>query len=373
MVLMYLVKKEFRQVFRDRAMVWIIFVVPIIQLLVFAYAVTLDLKNVRLAVLDHDRTAASRRLIEAYFATDLFIPAGSVGRPDDLKKLLIEGRADMTLWIPRGYGGDLAGGRQVSVGIAVNGTNSSLAGRGGGYAWAVIMQENERLIEEILLKNPADSRIHSIRPVTRFYYNPELRSRFYMIPAVVVIIVTIISGLLTGMAVVREKEIGTLEQLMVSPITPFQFIAGKTIPFVILSYVELSIATTIAVLLFKLPLEGSFLLLAGCMLIYLLVTLGGGLLASTVSQTQQQAMFTIWFFLVFGFIMSGFFFPIRNMPAWAQYLTYINPLRYMMDIVRGIFLKGSTLTDLLPHLLPLFALGVLMFSAAILRFRKRLG
>ncbi|MDP8207884.1 MAG: ABC transporter permease [Candidatus Electryonea clarkiae] len=369
----YLVKKEFRQIFRDHIMLRIILFVPIVQLFIFGYAVNMDLEEVRLSVLDHDKTALSRNLIESYFASGLFIPAPFASNPGDLDKLIFQGDADMTLWIPRNYSADITAGRPVQLSIAINGSNASLAGRAGGYAGAVIRQETEKILEDIKLKNPIlAGRFRRVEPVTRFYYNPELKSRVYMVPAIVVLIVTIISGLLTGMAVVREKEIGTLEQLMVSPITPAQLIAGKTIPFAIISFVDIAVAAVIAVLWFKIPLEGSILLLAGCMLIYLLVTLGGGLLASTVSKTQQQALFTVWFFLVFGILMSGFFFPIQNMPQWAQLLTYLNPLRYVMEIVRGIFLKGSTAQDLLPQIIPLLILGVFTFTAAVLRFNKRL-
>ncbi len=373
--IIYLVKKEFRQVFRDKAMVRIIFVVPLMQLLVLAYAITLDLKDVRVAVLDLDRSPQSRRLVDSYFSTDLFIPAeAAVTSPRTLQDALVKGETDLTLWIPHGYAEALASGRTAQVGIQVDGSNSALAGQAAGYAGALVQMEAMRQLEQTLLKNRAAGAGRGrIELVDRYYYNPELESRYYMIPAIVVLLVTIVSTMLTGMAVVREKEIGTLEQLMVTPITPAQLIAGKTIPFAVLSFGELTIATAFAVLWFKLPLVGSIPLLALAMLVYLLVTLGIGLLTSTFSATQQQAMFSVWFFLVFGILMSGFFFPIDNMPRGIQYLTYVNPLRYIVEIVRGIFLKGSTLHDILPNLLPLLGLGLATFTAAIVRFRKRVG
>jgi len=210
-----------------------------------------------------------------------------------------------------------------------------------------------------------------IEPVMRYFYNPTLESRYYMIPGILVLLITLISAFLTGMAVVKEKELGTLEQLMVSPLSPAQLIIGKTVPFVILAYFELTVAATFAIWWFNLPLVGSISLLAVCALVYLLVTLGIGLLVSTISNTQQQAMFTIWFFLVFGILMSGFFFPVENMPLTIQKITYINPLRYFIEIIRGIFLRGATLDDVLPNLLPLLGIGLVIFSTAILRFRKR--
>ena len=370
----YIIQKEFRQIFRERAMVAIIFALPLVQLFIFAYALTTDLKHIRLALLDDDRTPASRSLTASFFTSGYFTDWARAEFPDELESLLVRGGADMTLWIPRGYSQKLDNLDGATVALAVDGTNSSLAGRATGYAQAIIRREAQLTLDEKLLARPQlAQKLRLIEPVTRFYYNPQLESRYFMVPAIVVLILTIVSGMLTGMAVVKEKEAGTLEQLMVTPITPFQLIAGKTIPFVVLSFFELALATTVAVFWFKLPLVGSIPLLATAALVYLLVTLGVGLLASTVSQTQQQAMFTVWFFLVFGIIMSGFFFPISNMPDWAQKLTYLNPLRYILSMVRGIFLKGSTLKDVLPDLLPLLGLGVVIFSTAVLRFRKRLG
>ncbi len=374
--ILYLVRKEFHQIFRDRAMVRIIFIVPLIQLLVLSYAATQDLRNVRLAVLDHDNTPQSRALVNSFFntSTDLFIPAEEVTSPDQLEPLLARGKADITLWIERGYAEKLATGSSASVSIAVNGQNSSLAGRAGGYANAIVRREAQKVMEERMLARPElRQRSRRVEAVTRFFYNPQLESRYYMVPGIIVLVVTIISGMLTGMAIVREKEIGTLEQLMVTPITPLQLVAGKTIPFAILSFIEMGFVTVVAVLWFRLPLTGPIWLLAASALIYLLVTLGGGLLASTVSSTQQQAMFSVWFALVFGILMSGFFFPIENMPKTVQPLTYLNPMRYFISIVRGIFLKGSTFVDVLPDLATLFALGAVVFTTAVLRFRKRLA
>ncbi len=371
--LRYLVQKEFRQLFRDAGMLRIIFVMPLIQLFLFGYAVTTDLKHVRLAVLDEDRTVESRNLARAFFTSDLFLHAGDPQSPQELQNELLFGDADMTLWIREGYGRQVANLDNAAVGIAVDGQNSSTAGRALGYAESIIRQEAQKVLEDWRLSHPNAPRMTRIEPVTRFYFNPELESRYYMIPGIVVLILTVVSAMLTGMAVVKEKEIGTLEQLMVTPLTPFQLIVGKTVPFVVLAFFELTLATTIAVLWFKLPLVGSIALLAASAMIFLLVTLGVGLLVSTVSHTQQQAMFTVWFFLVFGILTSGFFYPIDNMPRWIQSLTWVNPLRYFVAIIRGIFLKGSGMADLYPHLVPLAALGVFTFSAAVFRFRKTIS
>ena len=355
-------------------MIAIIFGLPVVQLFIFAYALTTDLKQVKLAVLDQDNSVASRELVRGFISSGWFREAARAGSPEELARLLEQGRADVTLWIPPDFSRRLAQLDGAAVAIGVDGSNSSIAGRAGGYAEAVVRRQALAELGRVLEAHPQwAERLHIIRAEDRFYYNPELESRFYMLPGIIVLILTVVSGMLSGMAVVREKEIGTLEQLLVTPLKPLQLIIGKALPFVALALLELALATGVAVFWFKLPLVGSVGLLTLCALVYFSVTLGIGLLASTVSQTQQQAMFTVWFFLVFGILMSGFFFPIENMPGWVQKLTLVNPMRYIMKIVRGIFLKGSTFGDVLPDLAPLAGLGLVIFTAAVVRFRKRVG
>jgi ABC-2 type transport system permease protein len=370
----YLMQKEFRQIFRDKAMLRVIFIAPMMQLLILSYATTTDLRNIKLAVLDEDHTEESRELGRLFYQNTMFVPAPTVENPAQLQQLLMDGQADITVWIPTGYARDVAAGGSSVVSMAVNGQNSSIAGRAQGYAESIVRGAANDILDARLLKHPEQAkRIHRIESVTRFFYNPQLESRFYMVPAIVVILLTLIAGMLTGMAIVKEKEIGTLEQLLVTPLTPGQLIAGKVMPFVILSFIELSLVSTIAVLWFRLPLVGSLWLLALCAFTFIMVASGGGLLASTVSQTQSQAMLTIWFFLMFGIMTSGFFYPVENMPPWIYYLTYTNPMRYIMAINRSIFLKGAGFVDVLPNLAPMAAMGVMTFGIAVLRFRKRLG
>jgi ABC-2 type transport system permease protein len=371
---LYLVQKEFLQVFRDRAMRAMILGVPLIQLFIFGYAANTDVRNARLSLLDEDHSVESRRIAEAYYATDIFTPGPQASDPAELEKLLVDGRADVTVWIPKGFARDLAQGRQPSVAVAADGQNSNLAGRVSAYANAVLLREGYRMLADrgFARSGPAGN-VPIVVPVTRFFYNPEIESRHYMVPGIIVLVITVITTMLTGMSVVREREIGTLEQLLVSAITSGQFIAGKTIPFVLIGFFDLAFATAVGVLWFRIPLVGSVALLAACAMVYLLVTLGIGLFASTLSSTQQQAMLAVWFFLVFGILTSGLFYPVENMPQWVQYLTYVNPLRYMMSIVRNIFLRGATLADIAPQLVPLLALGGLIFGAAVSRTSKHLG
>lgn len=365
----HIVRKEFRQLRRDRQMLRMLLFMPIVQMLVLGYAATTDLRNIRLAVLDQDGTAQSRQLAEAFHQNELFVQGPAAASPQELQEHLFRGRADMTLWIPKGFEQDLTAGRTAQLGVAVDGANSNAAGRTLGYAQAVVRQEEARLLKARQLAQP-NMRIPRIEAVTRFFYNPELESRNYMIPAIMVILITMVSGMMSGMAVVREREVGTLEQLLVTPVTPGQLIAGKLIPYAVLANVELAVALPIALFWFGLTLAGSAALLFGCALVYLIVTLGGGLLASTVSHTQQQAMFTIWFFTVFGILTSGFFYPVENMPPVVHYLTYINPLRFFMVITRGVFLKDVTLADTVPSLIPLFIIGLVTLTVAVRRFRR---
>lgn len=369
---LYLVQKEFRQTLRDPAMLRVIFIVPVVQLVLLSYAMTTDLKNARIAVLDEDRTAESRRLTESFFQNDAFVLSERAENSRELATLLQTGKADLTVHVPRGYAGDIAAGKTATVGIVIDGENSSAAARAAGYAEAVVRQEAMRILDQRLLAHP-EMQPHLIEAESRFFYNPELISQRYMVPAILVVLITVIAGMLTGMAVVREKEIGTLEQLMVTPLSPSQIIAGKLAPFAIIALVELSFATAVAVFWFQVPVEGSLLLFAACAFLYLLVTLGGGLLASTVSETQQQAMLVVWFFLMFAIMTSGVFYPIENMPPWIYYLTYLNPMRFFMAITRGIFLKGAELLDIVPDLIPLVVMAVVVFAVAVLRFQKRIA
>ena len=364
-----LAQKEFRQIFRDPMMVRLIFIMPLIQLFVLGYAVSLDLKGVRLGMLDEDRSAASRRLARAVIETETFKPGPPVNSAAELRDQLIEGRADLCLHFAPGFGRDLERG-DARAALVIDGRNSAQAGQALAQAQAILAREAACLAAE---ERGAPLRASGARLETLFLYNPELVSRFNMVPAIVVVLITVISAMLTSMTVVREKELGTLEQLLVSPLTPRQLVLGKTIPLAVLAYGELALAATVAVLWYRLPLAGSVPLLAGAVFLYLLVTLGGGLLASTVSHTQQQAVFTVWFCLVFGILLSGFFFPVSNMPAALRWLTWLNPMRFVIEIVRGIFLKGSGTADLWPQLAMLALHGATVFSLALWRFRKRIA
>lgn len=366
--LLCLVRKEFLQLGRDKALLRVVVVLPIFQLLVLSYALNNDLRNVRVAALDEDRTPLSRLILEAIEQADVFVAGPIAADADELAALLQSGACDLAVHVPAGFARDVMRGGGPAVGILVDGTNSSIAGRGAGYAEAIVAREAARYAAAA---GTVPASLPRVQASVRFLYNPELESRMFMVPGVIVMLVTIVTALVAGMAVVREKEIGTLEQVQVTPLSSLQFVVGKTLPFALIGLVDLALATTFARLWFHVPLAGPpWVLLLG-VLAYLVVALGLGLLASAVSHTQQQAMFTVWFFLTFAIMLSGFFFPVQNMPDWARVLTYINPMRFFMAIVRGVLLRGATLPDLADELLILAGMGVAAFGGAVAAYGRR--
>ncbi len=371
-MLKHLLIKEFKQVFRQQQMVAIIFVVPVVQLLILGYAINLDVKHVRLGIFDEDRTALSRRIVDTFDASGYFdlVPTEN----EKSTSLLDAGRADIVLKIPRDFERDIRRGKAVELAVITDAQNSNTAGIAAGYTQELLRNFWEGEVNRKLRAQPAlRNRLHKLTLRSQAYYNPELVSVYYMVPGIVVILLTVMTTLLTALGIVREKEIGTLEQLMVTPISKFHFIAGKTIPFIIIAFVELAIALLVGTLWFGIPFRGSLWLLAGTASLFLLTTLGVGLFISTISSTQQQALFFAWFFMVFGMLMSGFFTPIENMPQAFQFLTYINPLRYFMVIIRAVFLKDSSAGDLADEIFALALFGIVIFSLALLRFRKRIA
>jgi len=360
-----MVRKEFLQIFRDPRLRRVIFVAPIIQLVIFGYAVSTDVLNTSIFVVDHDKTRASRELLEAFTASGYFRVAGRSDRPADLIRALDHGEAIAGLEIPVGFGTSVRDGSGAEIQLLLDGTNSNTATVAGGYAERIVESYGARLG---LAQIPA-----AIDLRERVWFNPDLASRNYNVPAVVGALILLVCLLLTALAVVREREIGTLEQLMVSPLTRGELIAGKTIPFAIIGLVDMAVVTTVALVWFGVPFEGNALLLLGASVLFLLSGLGVGLFISTISNTQQEAFMAT--FLVFQptMLLSGFMFPVSSMPVLFQWLTLLNPLRHYLEIVRGIFLKGTGLEALWPQYLTLLVMGtgILWFSAT--RFRKRVG
>ena len=372
--------KELRQSLREPRMRATLFMPPLVQLLVFGYAVSLDVDHAKIAWMDQDRSAESRELREAFTGSGRFDIVRSLESETDTQDTLDHSEAMAVVRILPGFAADLARGREVPVQVLVDGTNSNTASIVANQAATVIRQFAQTHLEILgrqklvgrAVDRPLRAPLPTVRAEPRVWFNPELKSRNYFVPGVIVNIIMLVTLTLTSMAIVREKEIGTMEQLMVTPIRPMELILGKTLPFAAIGLVQLLVITSVAMFLFNVPLRGSPLLLVLASVCFLACSLGAGLFISTISETQQQAMMTTFFFFQPAFMLSGFSFPIRNMPEVVQWVTYVNPMRYFMEIVRGIFLKGVGLDVLWPQILALAGLGAMILTASALRFHKRL-
>lgn len=371
--------KEFIQAFRDRRMFGIIFIAPVIQLFLFGYAVTNDVKNIDMAVMDRDKSPASRELAEVIFRSGYFSDVGRLESSEEIEGALVHGFAKAVLVIPADFARQLDRGETAAVQFLVDGAESNTALVGVGYLGKILAAENQSRIVASLTRLTAargltgQKSLPLVFPETRYRYNPELKSSFFMVPAVLAMILMIITMLLTSLAITREREIGTMEQLVVTPIRPWQLLAGKMLPFTIIGFIDVNLILVVAVGHFKLPFVGSLWLIYIAMIIFLFTTLGMGLLISTVSGTQQQAIFVALMFMLPAILLSGFMFPIANMPEVIQWLTYLNPLRYLLVIVRGVILKGNGFNVLFPQFGMMLLLGAGLFSLAAARFRKTIG
>jgi ABC-2 type transport system permease protein len=358
-----LIKKEIIQVLRDRNMIRIIFAVPIVQLLLFGYVANLEVKNIRLDIYDFDRSVESRELINSAGANDYFLIQKESSSILDLESNFKKSSSDMAIIIPEDFSKRIKRGDNPSVSLISDGSDANSTAIGSGYMAQIIRKFTKDYYQlDPPLKLDVDNR-----------YNPEMESVYFMVPGIVATLLTMITVMLTSMAIVREREIGTLEQLVVTPISETTLLLGKIIPFAFLGILEMSFALVFGVLWFDIPFVGSPILLFGLVGLYLLTTLGIGLFFSNVTTTQQQAMFFAWFFSVFAILTSGFFTPIVNMPQWMQYITYINPMRYFMEIVRGIMLKGAGAPELISQIIILALIGIVIFTFSSIRFSKRIA
>lgn len=366
--------KEFIQVFRDPKMRGVIFLMPIIQVLVFGYAVTTDVTHVATAVFDLDNSVASRELVSRFVRSGYFDIVAHVDDDEHVRQLVDRGEALAVLRINRGFENDLRAGRAAQLQVILDGTDSNTAGVVLNYSARIAGQFSQKVLVTRLTraKGVADEP-GGVELQTRAWFNENLESRNFYVPGVIAIIVLLVTLMLTSMAVVREKEIGTMEQIMVTPIKPLEFILGKTVPFALIGFADVLLITVVSLVWFEIPIRGSVLLLLGAAALYIMTSLGVGLLISTVSETQQQAMMSTFFFYFPAVLLSGFMFPIANMPPVIQWLTYLNPLRYFLVIIRGIFLKGVGLHILWPQMVALAIMGVITLWLASRRFHKTLA
>lgn len=368
--LRHMIKKEFIQVFRNPKMRAIVLVMPLIQSMVFGYAVTTDVKQVATAVYDQSQTPESRDLVDRFIHSGYFAVKAAITSDRELDELIDYGKVAAVIRIPADFSGNVSSGKTGSVQIIVDGTDSNTAGVVLSYAGNIIRNDAIELLRKQTGKpvmEPAGVNLQA-----RAWFNENLTSRNFYVPGVIAVIVMLVTLLLTSMSVVREKELGTMEQIVVTPITPAEFILGKTMPSIILGFVNMIFVTLISVFWFDIPVRGSIATLFVANGFYLMTTIGIGLVISTISDTQQQAMMSTFFFYLPAVLLSGFMFPIANMPDVVQFFTYFNPLRYFLVIIRGIFLKGVGVAILWPQILALFVLGSLVLTLAVKRFRKNL-
>jgi ABC-2 type transport system permease protein len=365
--------KEFLQLRRDPRLFPVIFLSPVLQLLLLGYAADLDVKHIPSVICDMDRSAASRDFLDGFVNSGYFTVRARVARMDEIDRYLDDGDASMAFVIPRGFGDKVAGRKEASVMIIADGAESQSATIGVNYATMIAGRYAQRIVLQAFEKlKGLGLKPVVVEPEVRVWYNPELRSRNFMVPGVLGLILMIMTMSLSSIGIVRERETGTLEQLIVTPIRPYQLILGKLTPFVLIGFVEAAFVIAVAKWWFVVPIRGSVPLLFALSLAFMLNTLGIGLFISTISKNQQQAMLTSMFFILPMMLLSGFVFPIENMPKFFQYVTHIVPIRYFFVIIRGIMLRGAGWPELWDQAVALLVLGTMILSLSVARFHKKL-
>lgn len=370
----FILQKEFLQIFRNKAMLPILFVMPIIQLLVLSFAATYELNEASFALIDYDQSSLSRELINQFQATGTFNLEYETFETSDALEKLQSGDVNMVLTIPRNFDKDLLTGKPVSIQMLIDAVDGTKAGMIQSYGSAIIRDFNENHAREIqLISSTTAQKPTQIKLVSINWYNPDLDYITYMVPGILVVLVSMIGLFLSGMNIVREQEIGTIEQLNVTPLKKSHFITGKILPFWIIGMVDLLIGLALARFGFQIPFLGSLLLILLVSGIYLIVIQALGLFISTVTQTQQQAMFIAWFIMVVFILMGGLFTPIESMPMWAQKVTLANPVAWFIKMMRMVLLKGAGWKEIQHMVIILIGMGVLFYTVAINRYKKTAG
>jgi ABC-2 type transport system permease protein len=370
----HMLVKEFIQVFRDKRTRFTLFGPPVVQMLIFGYAATLDIRHVPTAVLDLDNTQESRDLISRFAASQYFDVRAHLQDRRQIGELIDRDQVLLAVQINAGFAQDLRKGQTAPVQVIVDSSNSNTALVDMGYVSQVAAAfagdyQTERLARTAPFLT---AQMPSVELERRPWFNEDLQSRWYFVPGVIGNLTTVMVVMLTAFAVVREREIGTLEQIMVTPIRRVEFILGKTLPFYLIGLMDVALVSLVGTLWFRVPFRGHVMVLVFGAAVYLLCMVGIGLLLSTLANTQQQAMVAGFFFMMPTIIFSGFGTPISSMPRWLQLLDYGNPLRYFMVVLRGVYLKGVGLDVLWPQIVAMAALGVVMLTVSVLRFQKSL-
>ena len=376
-ILKSFIVKEFRQILRDNRMKMMLFGAPVLMLVIFGYAVNTDVVNIRMAVLDSSRSSESRSFLERFTASGYFVYYTNAESPDMGAAALDRGDVDMFINIPYDFSRNLKKGKQAAVQIIVDGSDSSRSSVILAYISQITNDYSERFLEKsvmLTMRNRGTGTVISAGGVMlneRTLFNPELKSRNFFLPGVLGLLVALITIMMTSMSVVKERESGTIEQIIVSPIKPLEFVTGKTLPFAIVGFVDIVVIAFVTIVWFRVPFNGSFILMLLCGGFYIICTLGVGLYISTISQTQQQAMLSTFLFFIPSIILSGFIFPIYAMPPVFRIITLVNPMRYFIDITRGIFLKGVGVTVLWESILALGFLSVIFLALSVRRVNRR--
>jgi ABC-2 type transport system permease protein len=364
-----LIRKEFIQLFREKKNRPMIIIAPFLQLIIFGYVVSTDVNDVKVGILDQSMSRESRMLTEAVDASRTFRITYFAASTDDLEDILLRRRVDMVIKIGPDFSERIRKGDSAVIQVLVDGSMSNISAKAVAYLSSIINNYNQGLLKEIYHRKLEYGRIDAR---IRTWYNENLESRNTFVPGIVAFLIMLISLLFTSLAIIREKEAGTIEQLIVTPLKSSELILGKTIPYIIIAIGQMIMVTVFAILWFRVPFNGNFVVLFLGACFFLISTMGIGLFISTVSSTQQQAMMTTFFFILPFLMLSGLIFPISNMPVIIQWFTLLNPLRYFLVIIRGVFLKGVGLGVLWPQFLGLFILGGIVFAGAVRFFRKRL-
>ncbi|WP_299336646.1 ABC transporter permease [uncultured Psychroserpens sp.] len=369
-IILYIIQKEFKQIFRNKGMLPIIFVLPLLQLVILSNAATFEVKNIKFGYIDNDHTSTSRTLVEKFNASTYFDVLTDFPSEGLASSSMLNGEVDVVLEIPQYFERDLQKEKYNSLGITINAIDGAAAGVENVYVTQIVQNFNQNLKVDLLQVSDKQIQPITIETIPLFWYNETLNYKTFMVPGILVLLVTMITLFLSGMNIVREKEIGTLEQINVTPIKKSQFIIGKLFPFWVIGIGLLTIGLIIAKLIFDVPMVGSLVLMYFYTSIYILVILGIGLFISNFTDTQQQAMFIAWFFTVIFILMSGLFTPIESMPEWAQILTEFNPIKYFVEVMRMVMLKGSSFIDVLPQIIKTFLFAFIMNGLAVWSYKK---
>jgi len=366
----YIIQKEFKQIFRNKAMLPIIFVLPVIQLVILSNAATFEVKNIKFSYVDHDKTSMSRGLIDKFEASTYFHVLSEYPSEKIAGEAMQRGETDVILEVPQNFERNLLKNKRADLSVIINAIDGAAAGVENVYVNQIVQDFNKKIRTGLMTVKDAGQIPSSILTIPSFWYNKTLNYKTLMVPGILVILVTMIALFLSGMNIVREKEIGTLEQMNVTPIKKYQFIIGKLFPFWVLGMVLLTVGLIISKVLFDIPMLGSMGLMYFFTSIYILVILGMGLFISNFTDTQQQAMFIAWFFVVIFILLSGLFTPIESMPEWAQYVTELNPVKFYVEVMRMVMLKGSGFTDILPQFIKTSVFAIVMNGLAVWSYKK---